>query len=73
MRAKMEKVNIQGRPLHKRDSGVEDLESMIILFLSCLFLALRPCHGKSPLARYIRTYITDSKSSLLLYSILNFK
>ncbi len=63
---------LQGRPLQRRDSGVDDLESMIMLFLSCLFFALRPCHGNSPFARYIRTYIIDSKSSLLLYSTKNY-
>lgn len=60
---------LPGYPWQSYSIGVLTLHSLIFLYLSSLFLALRPYQGNSPLSRYRRTYPTPSRSSLLLCSI----
>ena len=62
-------LNYFGNPWQSSLRGVFILVSFILLYLSLMFLALRPCQGRFPLKKYINTCPKLSMSSLLDYSI----
>ena len=55
--------------MHNCSLVVSFFLSNIFLYLSSLLFIFNPCQGKFPLKKYMRTYPTDSKSSLRLCSI----
>ena len=56
-------------PLVNDSIVVQTFLSLILSYLSFLFLPCSPYHGKDPFRKYIRINPTDSKSSLRLCSI----
>ena len=47
-----ENGSLLGKPLHKVSADMDILDSMILWYLSFLFLAVRPCHGRLPRKKY---------------------
>ena len=61
-------ANSSGYPFVKASIEVDNFLSLIFSYFSFLVLAGRPCHGRLPLLKYIKTKPKDSRSSLLDYS-----
>ena len=61
-------LSVPGNPLQSSSMGVDIFFSLMRSYF-CLFVAaFKPCHGKLPRRKYMKTYPSDSMSSLRLCS-----
>ena len=61
--------DILGYPRHRTSTGVDIFFSLIFSYFCFFVAAFKPCQGRLPKLKYIKTYPKLSKSSLLLCSV----